>query len=115
MIYIDGFVLERRNASVLAMELRLSCTNPSIWICAMYFSDTWLISNSKERQFCDSNEKNTLKKPNKNDKINNMTDKSAFMMKSSHLCRIQGGHKNIFGKKTHDIMKSHMKGWKIRN
>ena len=28
--YIDGFVQERRNSSALAMELRLSCTNPSI-------------------------------------------------------------------------------------
>ena len=25
---IDGLVQERRNSSVLAMELRLSCTNP---------------------------------------------------------------------------------------
>ena len=29
--YIDGFVQERRNSSALALELRLSCTNPSIW------------------------------------------------------------------------------------
>ena len=28
--YIDGLVRERRNSSALAMELRLSCTNPSI-------------------------------------------------------------------------------------
>ena len=28
---IDGLVQERRNSSVLAMELRLSCTNPSIY------------------------------------------------------------------------------------
>ena len=28
--YIDGLVLERCNSSALAMELRLSCTNPSI-------------------------------------------------------------------------------------
>ena len=27
---IDGLVQERRNSSALAMELRLSCTNPSI-------------------------------------------------------------------------------------
>ena len=26
---IDGLVQERRNASALAMQLRLSCTNPS--------------------------------------------------------------------------------------
>ena len=29
-IYIDGIVQERRNTSALAMELHLSCTNPSI-------------------------------------------------------------------------------------
>ena len=28
--YIDGLVQERRNSSALAMQLRLSCTNPSI-------------------------------------------------------------------------------------
>ena len=28
--YINGLVQERRNSSALAMELRLSCTNPSI-------------------------------------------------------------------------------------
>ena len=32
--YFDGLVQERRNSSVLAMELRLSATNPSIsYIC----------------------------------------------------------------------------------
>ena len=30
-MHIDGLVQERRNSSALAMELRLSCTNPSIW------------------------------------------------------------------------------------
>ena len=30
-LHIDGLVQERRNSSALAMELRLSCTNPSIW------------------------------------------------------------------------------------
>ena len=29
--YINGLVQERRNSSALAMELRLSCINPSIW------------------------------------------------------------------------------------
>ena len=29
--YIDGLVQERRNSSALAVELRLSCTNPSTW------------------------------------------------------------------------------------
>ena len=28
---IDGLMLERRNSSVLAMALRLTCTNPSRW------------------------------------------------------------------------------------
>ena len=30
IVYLDGLVQERRNSSALAMELRLSCTNPSI-------------------------------------------------------------------------------------
>ena len=30
--YIDGLVQEKRNSSALAMELRLSCTNPSMWM-----------------------------------------------------------------------------------
>ena len=29
-VRVDGLVQERRNSSALAMELRLSCTNPSI-------------------------------------------------------------------------------------
>ena len=29
--YIDALVQERRNSSALAMELRVSYTNPSIW------------------------------------------------------------------------------------
>ena len=28
---IDGLVQERRNSTANALELRLSCTNPSIW------------------------------------------------------------------------------------
>ena len=28
--HIDGLVQERRNSSAIAMELRLSCTNPSL-------------------------------------------------------------------------------------
>ena len=35
--YIDGLVQERRNSSAVAMELRLSCTNPLIYVDA--FSD----------------------------------------------------------------------------
>ena len=30
ILYIDGLMQERHNSSALAMELRLSCTNPSI-------------------------------------------------------------------------------------
>ena len=30
--YFDVLVQERRNSSALAMALRLSCTNPSIWV-----------------------------------------------------------------------------------
>ena len=37
MDHLDGLVQERRNSSALAMELRLSCINPSI--CA-HFSKT---------------------------------------------------------------------------
>ena len=31
--YIDGLVQERHNSIANALELRLSCTNPSIWTC----------------------------------------------------------------------------------
>ena len=31
--HIDRLMQERRNSSALAVELRLSCTNPSIWWC----------------------------------------------------------------------------------
>ena len=30
--HVDGLVQERRNSSALVMELRLSCTNPSMYI-----------------------------------------------------------------------------------
>ena len=30
LLDVDGLVQERRNSSALAMELRLSCTNPSM-------------------------------------------------------------------------------------
>ena len=43
--HMDGLVQERRNSSALAMELRLSCTNPSIYgaatnchqVCCMHW------------------------------------------------------------------------------
>ena len=31
-LYIDGLVQERRNSIANALELRLSCTNTSIWV-----------------------------------------------------------------------------------
>ena len=41
---ISGLVQERRNSSALAMELRLSCTNP--WIC--HYPDWWyFVSDDK--------------------------------------------------------------------
>ena len=37
--HIDGLVQERRNYGVLAMELCLSCTDPSILCCIMLYYD----------------------------------------------------------------------------
>ena len=31
-LYIDGLVQDKRNSIANALELRLSCTNPSIWL-----------------------------------------------------------------------------------
>ena len=36
MSYIDRLVQERRNSIANALELRLSCTNPSIWKDCLY-------------------------------------------------------------------------------
>ena len=38
-VQIDGLVQERCNSSALAMELRLSCTNPSKWVNSLVPSD----------------------------------------------------------------------------
>ena len=35
--HVDGLVQERRNSSALAMELHLSCTNPSMWITVQWY------------------------------------------------------------------------------
>ena len=35
--HVDGWVQKRRNCNALAMELRLSCTNPSMWYQNLYF------------------------------------------------------------------------------
>ena len=43
-LYIDGLVQERRNLSMLAMELRVSCTNyryPEAWIDSNYYAIYW--------------------------------------------------------------------------
>ena len=37
--YIYGVVQERHNSSALAVELRLSCTNPSIYAAKSYKGD----------------------------------------------------------------------------
>ena len=37
ILYIDGLVQDRRNSSASAMELRLSCTNPSIYVWWMLY------------------------------------------------------------------------------
>ena len=36
--YVDGLVQERRNSIANALELRLSCTNPSMWLCVYVLS-----------------------------------------------------------------------------
>ena len=38
-VYIDGFVQKRRNSIANTLELRLSCTNPSICIIVQYEYD----------------------------------------------------------------------------
>ena len=39
LFYIDGLVQERRNSIAKALELRLSCTNPSMWYGAKHIGD----------------------------------------------------------------------------
>ena len=39
--YFDRFVKERRNSSALATELRLSCTNPSIYYLVCILSTNY--------------------------------------------------------------------------
>ena len=41
--HIDGFMQERPNSSALAMQLRISCTNPSIWnISLIHILTNWI-------------------------------------------------------------------------
>ena len=49
-LHIDWLVQERRNSSALAMELRLSCTNPSISIHVHF-----LINFEKKNAYLKSN------------------------------------------------------------
>ena len=44
-LYIDGLVQDRHNYSALAMELHLSCTNPSILLSVLKFYYIQPISN----------------------------------------------------------------------
>ena len=39
--YCDGLVQDRWNSSALAMELCLSCTNPSIWSWETWYNISW--------------------------------------------------------------------------
>ena len=50
---VDGSVQERRNSSALAMELRLSCTNPSNW-CSVTNIMLVMVSLYVPGQYCDS-------------------------------------------------------------
>ena len=49
LYYIDGLMRERCNSSALAMELHLSCTNPSIWrfFWELVFNTLGLLSTLK--------------------------------------------------------------------
>ena len=41
--HIDGLVQERRNSRALALELRLYCTEPSIYKTLIAMSSIWLL------------------------------------------------------------------------
>ena len=41
LLHMDGLVQERHNSSALAMELRLSCTNPLIWYPMLLVGEIW--------------------------------------------------------------------------
>ena len=40
--YFDGLVQERCNSIASAMELRLSCPNPIIWSCILWYNAVWI-------------------------------------------------------------------------
>ena len=74
---IDGLVQERRNSSALAVELRLSSSNPSIWFLSVnndWFEYMEVLSNIKMcwtvvKPFCYRNYIETLKFTPKRNKI----------------------------------------------
>ena len=41
--YIDGLVQKRRNSIASALELHLSCTNPSVYSAILFTSPGWLL------------------------------------------------------------------------
>ena len=45
LYHFDGLMQERRNSSALAMELRLSCTKPSIW-ASSFTKPSWHVHTS---------------------------------------------------------------------
>ena len=50
--YFDGLVLERRNSSALAVELRVSCTYPSIWCTGNKEYVKWLTQVFSLKKIC---------------------------------------------------------------
>ena len=58
--HIDGVVQERCNSSALAMELRLSCTNPLISCCCHYNKSTFHVQEQHWMPFCESKWPNDL-------------------------------------------------------
>ena len=53
-MYIDGLVQERRKSSASAMELRLPCTNPSIYVRSKNFCLTILSSARCQTHFANT-------------------------------------------------------------
>ena len=61
MIHIHGLMQERCNSSANALVLRLSCTNPSIWILwPVEMCCWWETCGQMNRWTCSTDEDNTL-------------------------------------------------------
>ena len=56
--YFDGLVQERRNSSALAMEFRLSCTKPSIYLCCFCGETTNDVSGYVYTRYSENRENN---------------------------------------------------------